>query len=72
MNTHAPVVLDISGTVHSAADRKRLKHPLTGGLILFARNWENRQQLIELTASVKKRGFRRRRRKPRSRIRHSR
>jgi beta-N-acetylhexosaminidase len=38
----------------TAADRKRLKHPLTGGLILFARNWDNRQQLTELTASIKK------------------
>jgi beta-N-acetylhexosaminidase len=48
------VVLDIAGTTLTAADRKRLKHPLTGGLILFARNWENRRQLTELTASIKK------------------
>ena len=54
MTSHAPVVLDIAGTVLTAADRKRLKHPLTGGLILFARNWENRLQLTELTASIKK------------------
>ena len=54
MTSHAPVVLDIAGTVLTAADRTRLKHPLTGGLILFARNWENRLQLTELTASVKK------------------
>ena len=53
MTSHAPVVLDIAGTVLTAADRKRLKHPLTGGLILFARNWENRLQLTELTASIK-------------------
>ena len=52
-STHAPVVLDIAGTTLSAADRRRLKHPLTGGLILFARNWENRRQLTELTAEVK-------------------
>jgi beta-N-acetylhexosaminidase len=54
MNSHAPVVIDIAGTVLSAADRKRLKHPLTGGLILFARNFESRLQLTELTAAVKK------------------
>jgi beta-N-acetylhexosaminidase len=55
MNTeHAPIVLDIAGLTLTAADRKRLQHPLTGGLILFARNWENRQQLTELTASIKK------------------
>lgn len=51
---HAPVVLDIAGTTLSRADRKRLQHPLTGGLILFARNWENRRQLTELTAAVKR------------------
>jgi beta-N-acetylhexosaminidase len=54
MTAHAPVVLDIAGTTLSKADRKRLQHPLAGGLILFARNWENRRQLTELTAAVKK------------------
>ncbi len=54
MNPHAPVVLDIAGTTLSKADRQRLKHPLTGGLILFARNWENRRQLTELTSQIKK------------------
>ncbi|CAD5370633.1 Beta-hexosaminidase [Rubrivivax sp. A210] len=52
--SHAPVVLDIAGTSLSAADKRRLRHPLTGGLILFARNWENRRQLTALTASIKK------------------
>ena len=50
---HAPVVLDIAGTTLTAADRRRLEHPLTGGLILFARNWESRRQLTELTAAIK-------------------
>ena len=53
MNIHAPVVLDVAGTRLSAPDRKRLKNPLAGGLILFARNWENRRQLTELTAEIK-------------------
>ena len=51
---HAPVVLDIAGTTLTAADRRRLKHPLVGGLILFARNWEGRAQLTALTAQIKK------------------
>jgi beta-N-acetylhexosaminidase len=51
---HAPVVLDIAGTTLTAADRRRLKHPLVGGLILFARNWESRAQLTALTAAIKK------------------
>jgi beta-N-acetylhexosaminidase len=48
------VVLDIAGTTLTAADRRRLKHPLVGGLILFARNWESRAQLTALTAAIKK------------------
>jgi beta-N-acetylhexosaminidase len=50
---HAPVVLDIAGTVLNADDERRLAHPLVGGLVLFARNWESRRQLTELTASIK-------------------
>lgn len=53
MNNHSPVVLDVAGTTLSADDRRRLKHPLTGGLVLFARNWSHRRQLTELTAEVK-------------------
>jgi len=53
MNEHAPVILDIAGTTLTADDRRRLQHPLTGGLILFARNWESRRQLTALTASIK-------------------
>jgi beta-N-acetylhexosaminidase len=54
MTAHAPIVLDIAGTTLNAADRRRLKHPLTGGLILFGRNWENRLQLTALTAEIKR------------------
>ncbi len=53
MTPHAPVVLDIAGTALTAVDRRRLEHPLTGGLVLFARNWESRAQLTALTASIK-------------------
>jgi beta-N-acetylhexosaminidase len=53
MTEHAPVILDIAGTSLNDDDRRRLTHPLTGGLILFARNWQDRRQLTELTASVK-------------------
>ena len=50
---HAPVVLDVAGLALDADDRRRLRHPLTGGVILFARNWSNRRQLTELTAEMK-------------------
>ena len=53
MTPHAPVVLDIAGTTLTADDRRRLKHPLTGGLILFARNWQDRAQLTTLCADIK-------------------
>jgi beta-N-acetylhexosaminidase len=53
MDAHAPVVIDVKGTALSADDRRRLQHPLTGGLILFARNWRDRLQLTELTCEIK-------------------
>ncbi len=53
MTEHAPIVLDIAGTALDADDRRRLQHPLVGGLILFARNWRDRAQLTALTAEIK-------------------
>ncbi len=53
MTIHSPIVLDIAGTTLTADDRRRIAHPLTGGLILFARNWVDRQQLVELTSAIK-------------------
>jgi beta-N-acetylhexosaminidase len=50
---HAPVVLDVAGLALDAQERRRLSHPLVGGLILFARNFESRQQLVALTAEIK-------------------
>ena len=50
---HAPVVLDIEGLTLNDDDRRRLAHPLTGGLILFARNWASRSQLTALCAEIK-------------------
>jgi len=53
MSEHAPVILDIAGTGLTDDERRRLRHPLTGGLILFTRNWVDRRQLTELTAELK-------------------
>lgn len=47
-----PVMLDISGTQLTAEDEARLRHPLTGGVILFARNYQSPGQLAELTAAI--------------------
>lgn len=53
MSPHAPLILDIEGLALSKADRRRLAHPLCGGMILFARNWKDRAQLAALCADVK-------------------
>ena len=50
---HAPLIIDIAGLTLSQDDRRRIRHPLTGGITLFARNWKNRQQLSELCADLK-------------------
>ncbi len=47
-----PVMLDVVGTELTPADVKRLQHPLVGGVILFARNFESPEQLKALTASI--------------------
>ena len=47
-----PVMLDIAGTHLSEDEIKRLLHPLTGGVILFTRNYINHRQLTELTQQI--------------------
>lgn len=47
-----PVMTDVAGLVVSDDDIGRLKHPLVGGVILFARNFESPEQLKHLTASI--------------------
>ena len=53
MTQQAPLIIDIEGTSLSKLDRQRLQHPLVGGLVLFARNWQDRAQLSALCRSIK-------------------
>jgi beta-N-acetylhexosaminidase len=48
-----PVFLGVEGPRLSAEDRARLGHPLTGGVILFTRNFESASQLKALTAEIR-------------------
>ncbi|MDT3669020.1 MAG: beta-N-acetylhexosaminidase [Aromatoleum sp.] len=47
-----PVMLDVAGFALTDEERERLRHPLVGGVILFARNFRNSLQLAALTAEI--------------------
>lgn len=53
MFQHAPLIIDIAGLTLSKIDIQRLANPVVGGLILFARNWQSRQQLTALCHNIK-------------------
>ncbi len=54
MLIHAPLIIDVPGLTLGATDRRRLKHPLVGGVILFGRNWADRVQLSALCRAIKR------------------
>jgi beta-N-acetylhexosaminidase len=49
-----PAVIDVVGPALGDDDRKRLAHPAAGGVILFARNFQNPEQLRALTEEVER------------------
>ncbi len=49
---HGPVMLDVFGTELTSEDIERLRHPATGGVILFSRNFASRTQLYRLIAEI--------------------
>lgn len=48
-----PVMVDVVGTTLTHDDARRIAHPLTGGVILFARNFTDRSQLTMLTEQIR-------------------
>lgn len=53
MTQHAPLIIDVAGLTLTDDDRRRLAHPLVGGVIHFARNWQSREQITALNDEIK-------------------
>lgn len=47
-----PVFVDVAGCALTDEERARLRHPLVGGVILFARNFRDAETLCALTAEI--------------------
>ena len=47
------LMIDVEGFDLKPEDIRRIKHPLVGGIILFARNFSDRNQLSELILAIR-------------------
>jgi beta-N-acetylhexosaminidase len=50
---HGPVIIDIAGTSLTDDDKKVLAHPLVGGIIYFARNYQSVEQITSLSRDIR-------------------
>lgn len=48
-----PLMLDVEGLELTDRERELLRHPMTGGVILFARNVASQQQVAALTTEIR-------------------
>ncbi len=48
------MVVDVLGPALTEDDLARIRHPAAGAVILFARNYENPEQLAALTADIER------------------
>lgn len=48
------IMIDLDDVELSEIEKELLKHPQVGGIILFARNYESKKQLCNLTSSIRK------------------
>lgn len=51
--TLGPLMIDLLGKELLPEERELLKHPLVGGIILFTRNFDSREQIAHLIAEVR-------------------
>lgn len=50
--SYGPLMIDVEGLSLNEADKRRLLHPLVGGVILFSRNYKDPVQLSALTQEI--------------------
>jgi len=48
-----PLMIDVAGSELSPEDVEVLQHPLVGSVLLFTRNYRDRQQLAALTGAIR-------------------
>ena len=48
-----PVMLDLRGTALTTDEIEKIRHPATGGLIYFTRNYDSPEQLADLTRQIR-------------------
>ena len=48
-----PILVGLPATSLTAADREMLRHPAVGGVVLFTRNYRDREQLLRLVTEIR-------------------